>query len=81
MNISNKILQYIENWKLKLVEWKRKWFNLIISTQELNQFRNNIDGFIIDVYDNNDLFLERINLENKYIYENWWVHNKLYIMK
>ena len=79
INLKEKIFKAVENNRLKLIEWKRKWYNYIISIQELSFGRNNKDGFIIDVLDFNENFLERINLEVKPVFEFWWVHNKVFL--
>jgi len=77
--ISQKIFNAINNWKLKITEWKRKWYNYIVSVQLLNIERNNKDWFIFDIYDLENNFLERVNIEIKQIIEYWCVHNKMFL--
>jgi len=80
INLKGKIFKAVENNRLKLIEWKRKWYNYIISIQELTISRNNKDWFIIDVLDMNEKFLERIDLNVKLVFEFWGVHNKLFLL-
>ena len=77
--ISWKIFNSIEKNRLKLIEWKRKWYNYIISIQELVWSRNFKDGFIIDIYDLEENFLERVNIEIKSVCEFWYIHNKMFL--
>ena len=62
MKINQKILNAINNNKLKLVEWKRKWYNYIISIQKLVWVRNLYDWYLIDVYDTEWFYLESIKV-------------------
>lgn len=60
--ISQKIFNSINNWKLKLIEWKRNWYNYIISIQKLVWSRNLFDWYQIDIYDRKWNYLERIKI-------------------
>lgn len=70
MILKQKILKAIENNKLKLIEWKRNWYNYIISVQSLVWERNLFNWYNIDIFNNDWLFLESIkinsDLENYY---------------
>ena len=77
--ISQKIFNALNNWKLKITEGKRKWYNYIISIQSLNICRNNKDWYIVDVYNSNEDFLERVNIEIKPTIEFWCIHNKMFL--
>ena len=81
MNLKQKILKAIESNRLKLVEWKRNWYNYIISVQELVWSRNLMDWYFIYVYDNDWSHLETVELEIKPVFELWWVHNKIFLKK
>lgn len=78
-NIKDKIFKAVQNNRLKLIEWKRNWYNYIISIQELSTSRNNKDWFIINVLDLDWFFLERVNLNIKLVFEFWGVYNKLFL--
>lgn len=78
-NLKEKIFYSVQNWKLKIVEWKRKWYNYIISIQELCIFRNNKNWFIIDIFDSENNYLERVKIEIKTVCEFWCVHNKMFL--
>lgn len=62
MIIKQKILKAIENNRLKLIEWKRNWYNYIVSIQKLVWSRNLFDWYQIDVYDREWNYLERIKI-------------------
>lgn len=79
ISLKEKIFKAVENNRLSLIEWKRKWYNYIISIQELSTIRNNKDGFIIDVLDLEWNFLERVNLDIRPVFEFWWIHKKLFL--
>ena len=79
MNLKQKILKAIESNRLKLVEWKRNWYNYIISVQELVWSRNLMDWYFIYVYDNYWNHLETVELEIKSVFELWLVHNKIFL--
>jgi len=81
MDIKQKIFDAVENNRLNIIEWKRKWYNYIVSIQELVWARNNKDGFIIDIYDLEESFLERVNIEVKAVCEFWCIHNKMFLEK
>ncbi len=78
-NLRQKIFKAVENNRLKLIEWKRKWYNYIISIQELTIARNNKEWFFIDVFNENDSFIERVVIEIKIVCEFWSIHNKLFL--
>ena len=78
-NIKHKIFNAIKNNKLKIIEWKRKWYNYIVSIQDLSIVRNNKDWLIIDIFDLENNFLERINIKIKAVIELWCVHNKMFL--
>lgn len=78
-NIKEKIFKAVENDRLKLIEWKRKWYNYIISIQELVWARNLKDWYVIDIYDLDENFIEKINIEIKTVCEFWCVHNKIFL--
>jgi len=78
-NIKQKIFKAVESNRLKLVEWKRNWYNYIISIQELTILRNNKKWFFIDIFNKNEEFLERIRIEIKIVCEFWCIHNKLFL--
>jgi hypothetical protein len=80
MKIQEKILNSLNNNKLNPKEWFKKWNNYILEIQNLTQFRNYLDWFIINVFDLEKTFLERINIETKPIIEFWWVHNKKFLV-
>lgn len=77
--ISQKIFNATNNWKIKIIEWKRKWYKYIVSIKNLSVVRNNKDGLIIDVFDLEENFLERVNIEIKLVIEFWCVHNKMFL--
>lgn len=77
--ISQKIFKALNNWKLKITEGKRKWYNYIVSVQLLNIEINNKDWFIFDVYDLENNFLDRVNITIKPVCEFWCVHNKMFL--
>lgn len=60
--IKQKILKSIDNNRLKLTEWKRNWYSYIISIQKLVWARNYYDWYLIDVYDSEWIYLERIKI-------------------
>lgn len=62
MKINQKIINAIDNNKLKLIEWKKNWYNYIISIQKLVWARNLDDWYLIDIYDQNEIFLDRIKI-------------------
>jgi len=78
-DIKQKIFKAVENDRLKLIEWKRKWYKYIISIQELVWARNLKDWYIIDVYDLDETFIERLNIEIKSVFEFWGVNNKMFL--
>jgi hypothetical protein len=45
-NIKQEILNAIENNRLKLTEWKRNWYNYMISIQKLVWARNLMDWYL-----------------------------------
>jgi len=53
-NIKYKVISAVENNKLKLKNGDRNWYQYYISVRELTWARNNHDGFIIDIYSNED---------------------------
>ena len=59
-NLEQKVINAIDNWSLKLIEWKRNWYNYIISIQKLVWARNLMDWYFIDIYDKNWNYLDRI---------------------
>ena len=69
-NIKEKFLDAIENNKLKLVEWKRNWYNYIIDIQELVWSRNLRDWYNIYIFDKKMYQLAEINIDN-----NLWKFN------
>jgi hypothetical protein len=62
MDINQKILNAIDNDRLKLTEWKRKWYNNIISIQKLVWARNLHDWYLIDIYNSEWFYLESIKI-------------------
>lgn len=70
INIRQKILNSINNNRLKLIEWKRNWYNYIISIQELVWSRNFYDWYKIDIYNKEGEYLDTLkydtNLLNYY---------------
>ena len=48
--IEKKIKKAVDCKRLKLVEGNRNWYNYFLSIQELVWYRNNHDGYVIDVY-------------------------------
>ncbi len=79
MSLQQKIFNSIENWKLKVIEWKRQWYNYIVSIHNLCIERNNKDGLIVDIYNLQEEFLERVEIEIKSVIEFWSVHNKIFL--
>lgn len=69
INKKQKIFKAIENNRLKLIGWKKNWYNYIINIQELFRKRNNINWYFIDVFDLDENFLQRIKLEIKPIFK------------
>lgn len=63
MDLKIKILNAVDNNRLKLIEGKRNWYNYIISVQKLVWARNLKDWYNIDVFDSSWCFLERIELD------------------
>lgn len=55
--IQNKIINALNNGKIKLVGGKKKWFNFVLNIQELSWARNNQDGYSIDVLTHQEHFL------------------------
>ncbi len=49
--IEEKIKKAIENKRLKLIEGEKNWYNYFLLIQELIWYRNNHDGYLVDVYD------------------------------
>lgn len=60
--LENKFIKAIESNRLKLIEWKRNWYNYIISIQKLVWSRNLFDWYQIDIYDRKWNYLERIKI-------------------
>ncbi len=79
VKLEQKILNAIENWRLKLESGQRNWYNYIISIQELSIERNNKNWFIIDILDIDWNFLERVNLDIRPVFEFWCGHNKIFL--
>jgi len=77
--ISQKIFNSLNNWRLKPIEWTRKWYKYNLSIQNLVWARNIFDWYNIDVYDWENHFLERVQIEINPILELWCVHNKMFI--
>lgn len=63
MDLKQKILNAIDNDRLKLIEWKKNWYKYIVSIQKLVWTRNLRDGYNIDIFDSSWCFLERIELD------------------
>lgn len=80
-NIHQKIFNAINNWRLKLIEWERKWYNYIVSIQKLNVVRNNKNWFIIDVYDLKEKLSKTVDITIMPVCEFWCVHNKMFLDK
>jgi hypothetical protein len=78
-NLKQKVFNAVQNWKLKIVEWKRKRYNYIISIQELVWARNLKDWYNIDIFDLENNYLETIKIEIKMVCEFWCVHNKMFL--
>lgn len=77
--ISQKVFNALNNWRLKPTEWKRKWYNYIVSIQDLYIERNNKNWLIVDVYNIEESFLERISITIRVVCEFWCVHNKMFL--
>ena len=79
-NLQNKIFNSLNNWKLKIIEWKRKWYKYILSIQNLSVERNNQNGLLIHVYDCEENFLDIVNIEIKPVVEFWCVHDRMFLI-
>ncbi len=79
MALQQKIFNSIENWKLKVTEWKRKRYNYIVSIHNLCIERNNKDGLIVDIYNLQEEFLERVEIEIKSVIEFWSIYNTIFL--
>ncbi len=51
IKLEQKIKKAIDNKRLKLLNGNKYWYGYFLSIQELVWVRNNHDGYLIDVYD------------------------------
>ena len=79
MQIKQKIFKSLNNWRLNPIEWEKKWYNYILNIQHLTQHRNNLDWFLIHVYDLEKYHLESVTIEIRPVTEFWCVHNKMFL--
>jgi hypothetical protein len=77
--IQEKILNAINKGSLNPVDGKRKWYSYILSIQNLFWERNNFDGFIVDVYDKDEIYIDRVVIEIRSVVEFGCVHNKCFL--
>ena len=80
MQIKQKVFNSLNNWRLKPIEWNKKWYNYNLSIQKLVWARNLFDWYNIDIYDLENNFLDSVKIEIKPIIEFWFVHNKKFLL-
>lgn len=77
--ISQTVFNALNTWRLKPDEWSKKWYKYNLVIQELVWSRNVSDGYIIDVLDWENNFLERVKVEIRPVIEFGCVHNKMFL--
>ena len=59
-----KFLNAIDSWRLKLEVWVRDWYSYRLNIQKLVWERNLVDGWNIYIFDERDLQLAEVHIDN-----------------